>query len=180
MDGRATSYDLRYAVTPLNESSWENAFEIPGEPVPAVAGTRQSMLVDILPPGSSYLLGIRSRDDVGNESAVSNIIWVRIGDVSGTGDVPGRVVLGPNYPNPFNPATNLRFSLPRGGHVRLAVYDGAGRLVRELLGEWRGPGDHEVRWNGRDLHGRDVSSGVYYSRLEVADTVITGTLTLIR
>jgi hypothetical protein len=180
LEGTATSYDIRYADHPLNEYSWDEAIEIAGEPTPLPAGTLQSMFLETLPPGRSVLMGMRSRDEAGNVSPVSNIILVRVGDVSAVGDVPGRAALAPNYPNPFNPATTLRFSLPRGGHVRLAVFDGAGRLVRELVGEHRETGDHEVRWDGRDLKGREVSSGVYYSRLEFAGEVTTGTLTLIR
>jgi hypothetical protein len=68
-------------------------------------------------------------------------------------------------PNPCNPDTALRFHLLATSHVRLAVYDARGRLVRELL---RGPlpsGPHVVRWDGRDARGHGVSSGTYLATL---------------
>lgn len=69
------------------------------------------------------------------------------------------------YPNPFNPAATISFSLAADGPVELSIYDVNGRLVRALL---RGPlpaGEHDVRWNGEDEHGSEVASGIYLLRL---------------
>jgi len=68
-------------------------------------------------------------------------------------------------PNPFNPMTKIRFSLPAAGAVELRVFDASGRLVTTLASEVMGAGEHTVVWNGTDSSGRGVASGVYFSSL---------------
>ncbi|MEZ4386924.1 MAG: FlgD immunoglobulin-like domain containing protein [Candidatus Krumholzibacteriia bacterium] len=68
-------------------------------------------------------------------------------------------------PNPFNPATVLRFSLPSAADTRLEVYDARGRHVRSLLAGRLAAGEHTVRWDGRDGTGRALPSGVYLVRV---------------
>jgi len=72
-------------------------------------------------------------------------------------------------PNPFNPATTIRYEVPAATHVRLAVYDVLGREVVALVDERREPGCYAVAWDGRDAAGRSVASGVYVVRLEAGD-----------
>lgn len=92
-----------------------------------------------------------------------------------------------NYPNPFNPATQLSYALPSSGIVRLQVFDILGRLVATLVADERqDAGVHSVRWEGVDSRGRDVSSGVYFERLDVKSSsdgganVATRKMTLLR
>ena len=70
-------------------------------------------------------------------------------------------------PNPSSGTTSFRFSLPARAKVHLSIYDSLGRLVRRLSDEFLGSGSHVVQWDGRDGHGRDVSAGIYFSRLMV-------------
>jgi len=84
------------------------------------------------------------------------------------------------HPNPFNPRTEIRFSLQRAGAVELAVYDVAGRLVRTLLDGALPAGDHEAVWRGLDTRGRAVSSGTYYARLGTAEGVQVRAMSLVR
>jgi len=79
--------------------------------------------------------------------------------------VPDVARLVGNVPNPFNPATEIRFTLPAEQAVRLVVYDVSGRLVRTLVDETRLAGDHAARWDGTDRSGRAVASGTYFARL---------------
>jgi hypothetical protein len=75
-----------------------------------------------------------------------------------------------NSPNPFNPETVFRFSLPERAEVRLQVYDLAGRQVRTLEdGVELDPGWHEVVWDGRNDHGEAVATGVYFCRFTVGN-----------
>jgi hypothetical protein len=72
-------------------------------------------------------------------------------------------------PNPFRPATTIRYVLPRADTVTLTIHDVTGRLVRHLVaGEQRNAGPHEVRWDSTDDRGNLVSSGVYFGRLGTA------------
>ncbi len=84
------------------------------------------------------------------------------------------------YPNPFNPATTVRFDLPVAGHVTLRVFDARGRLVRDLLRAQRPAGRHEAAWDGRDETGRACAAGVYLVRLASGDDVRVGRMLLVR
>ena len=79
---------------------------------------------------------------------------------------PERFMLYHNYPNPFNPSTTVQSSLPRAVRVIVKVYSLVGTEVATLGAGEREAGVHRVVWDGRDLSGRPVSSGVYFIRLE--------------
>jgi len=91
-----------------------------------------------------------------------------------------RVVLAPNVPNPFNPATEIRFTLPAAGPAHLAVYTVQGRLVTDLVNGIRPAGDNVLTWRGVDAHGRDVPSGAYLAVLEAAGVRRTREMVLLR
>lgn len=76
-----------------------------------------------------------------------------------------RVELSQNTPNPFNPSTMIRFTLPASERVGLAIYSANGSLVRMLVDDVRARGTHDITWDGRDSGGNAVSSGVYFYRL---------------
>ncbi|MBI2951416.1 T9SS type A sorting domain-containing protein, partial [bacterium] len=76
--------------------------------------------------------------------------------------------LGQNFPNPFNPATQIGFSLAEEGRVRLVVYNLLGQVVRDLVDEYRTAGSHTVTWDGKDAAGRTVASGIYLYRIEAS------------
>jgi hypothetical protein len=83
-----------------------------------------------------------------------------------SGAVPAATFsLGEAYPNPFNPSTTIGFSIPGEMPVRLEIYGMDGRRVAVLVDETLGAGPHEALWLGRDDMGRQVASGVYFSKL---------------
>lgn len=96
------------------------------------------------------------------------------------GAPPAIAVLHQNHPNPFNPATTIRFELAAKGPVALRVYDLRGQLVATLVDEERDAGSHSVMWNGLGDHGHRVNSGVYFYRIEVGDYVATRKFTLLK
>jgi len=78
----------------------------------------------------------------------------------------GRISLHENRPNPFNPTTAISFDLPAAAdRVTLRVYDLSGRLVKTLVDEALAAGLHTAEWNGRDLAGAGVASGIYLYEL---------------
>ncbi|MBK9302499.1 MAG: VCBS repeat-containing protein [bacterium] len=94
--------------------------------------------------------------------------------------VAGLRLLEP-YPNPFNPATTLRYDLPRSGRVELRVYDVAGRLVRTLrAGEVEAAGRREAVWDGRDDAGRAAAAGAYLVRLSANGETLGRRLLLVK
>jgi hypothetical protein len=88
--------------------------------------------------------------------------------------------LSQNEPNPFNPETTIRFTMPSSGNVTLNIYDAAGRLVRSLVNGVTEAGSHNVTWNGVDNHGSPVSSGVYFYRLSAGKFSETKKMTLLK
>ncbi len=74
--------------------------------------------------------------------------------------------LEPGRPNPFTGNTTLAFSLDREGPARLAVFDAAGRMVRQLLNTTVAAGPHTLAWDGRDDSGARLPSGIYFYRLD--------------
>lgn len=96
--------------------------------------------------------------------------------------IPDRLALLGNVPNPFNPSTTIRFSVPAGPQqsYRLRVYDVRGAFVRELASGRIGGGTHEVRWDGRDRNNSPASSGIYLYRLEVGARTLTGKMALVK
>ena len=92
---------------------------------------------------------------------------------------PATALLGA-HPNPFNPATTIRFSLAEPGRVRLAVCDVAGRAVRSLVDGPLAAGEHAAVWDGRDERGAAMSSGVYLVDFRAGESRERGKLLLIK
>ena len=79
--------------------------------------------------------------------------------------VPDDFELAQNYPNPFNPTTTIEFAIPEDSQVVLNVYNIQGQLVATLIDGMTNAGYHSVAWDGRDMFGSVVSSGVYFYRV---------------
>jgi hypothetical protein len=80
---------------------------------------------------------------------------------------PVSVALLPNYPNPFNPSTTIRFELPYEKRVRLIIYDILGRQVRVLHDGKANAGVHALTWHSTNEQEIPVAAGIYFYRLEV-------------
>ena len=93
----------------------------------------------------------------------------------GPAGVPEAVALAQNFPNPFNPATVIGYTLRQGEHVRLDVFDVTGRRVATLVDAVQPAGVHAVRFDAAQL-----ASGVYLYRLHAGPTVLTRRMTLLR
>jgi hypothetical protein len=94
--------------------------------------------------------------------------------------LPKQLALLPNYPNPFNPGTNIEFTLPEALTVNLSIFDILGRKIKTLVQEALPPGRYSVSWNGSDINNRPVSSGVYFYVLETPENRLAGKLILNR
>ncbi|HYW68341.1 MAG TPA: FlgD immunoglobulin-like domain containing protein, partial [bacterium] len=91
-----------------------------------------------------------------------------------------RLALG-NFPDPFNPETQVTYELPRSGRVTLRVYDLSGRLVRELLDSVEhAAGAHTIPWDGRGDSGTPLPSGVYFARLEAGQEATVNKMVLLK
>ena len=86
------------------------------------------------------------------------------------------------YPNPFNPVTNLRYSIPEGniGFYQISVYDLQGKRVSDLVRNYHSAGQYHLSWNGLNNLNVPVSSGIYFIRVEGADILKNYKITLMR
>jgi hypothetical protein len=89
--------------------------------------------------------------------------------------VPLKNALEPNYPNPFNPMTEIRFSVSETGPVTLEIFDLLGRTVATIVRELLPPGTYRRTWDATG-----VATGVYYYQLTASDSRITRKLMLLR
>jgi hypothetical protein len=90
-------------------------------------------------------------------------------------NMPSEVSLDPAYPNPFNPTTNLAYTLASDGDVRLSIYDINGRLIQELVDSYQSVGSYNVTWDASS-----VSSGVYFVTLSTESNMLTQKIMLIK
>ncbi len=89
--------------------------------------------------------------------------------------------LSPNTPNPFNPTTQLKFSVPTAGNVSLEIFDVTGRLAATVIDDPNlESGWHTVQWSARDNSGKRLSSGVYFLRLEANGMVASQKMILMK
>ena len=75
--------------------------------------------------------------------------------------LPIEFALNQNYPNPFNPTTNIKYEIITGKLVKIEIYDLKGNFVKNLVSDYKMPGQYEVQWDGLDHLSREVSAGVY-------------------
>lgn len=90
-------------------------------------------------------------------------------------DIPERFELYPNYPNPFNPSTTIRFDVPQPSPVRIAIYNVAGAEVDVLVQREMEAGSHRVVWNAVGL-----PSGIYFCRIQAGGWSTVRSLVLLK
>lgn len=93
--------------------------------------------------------------------------------------IPQSFAIG-NYPNPCNPITNIHFSLPNDGHIKISIFNMRGRRVCELVDRKYDAGHHIVQWNGRDDHAHLVATGIYFYKVQFEQHIRTNKLLVIK
>jgi len=94
--------------------------------------------------------------------------------------LPQDYALYPNYPNPFNAQTCIQYQIPKSTRVFLAIYNVLGQRVSVLADDLRPAGRYRVIWDGRNSHGLEVASGIYFTRLQAEELTFTKKMVLIR
>ena len=95
-------------------------------------------------------------------------------------DFPTTYSLSQNYPNPFNPSTEIKFDIPVRSHVTLTVYNVLGQKVTTLVDKEMPPGSYVADWNSTSDNGKEVTSGVYFYKLEADDFIKTKKMLLLK
>jgi hypothetical protein len=129
----------------------------------------------------NYYYKLAAIDFSGNISRPSVELPVMVTSVrEEEGAVPKVFALFQNYPNPFNPITQIKFYIPKRSRVELSVYNILGQKVKNLVNEEMEAGNYIATWNGKDEKGFDVSSGIYFYKLNSKDYSETKKMLLIR
>ena len=101
-----------------------------------------------------------------NESLVmSGDVKTLILRKSTTSNFPQEFLLSPAYPNPFNPVTTITYELPELSYISLSIYDMTGGLVNTIISGMASAGLHKVKWNGTNMFGETVPSGIYFCEM---------------
>ena len=107
---------------------------------------------------------------------VDDLSWSNASDVANLGgEIPDKFDLLQNYPNPFNPSTKIRYSLPEVSSATIKVYDMLGNEVATLVNKEQPAGNYEVDFNASEL-----SSGIYFYKLQAGNFIEMKKMTLIR
>jgi hypothetical protein len=138
--------------------------------------------------GNCFLSGHVGSDSHFGDSTLSgasdNIFLARItpAAISGAIGQPWKApfLLYPNYPNPFNPSTGIRYRLSEAANVSVKMYNLLGQEVRTLIREYQTQGEHTVVWDGTDHRGRQVATGVYIYRVQAGGHVQSRKMLLLR
>ena len=119
-------------------------------------------------------------DDGGQVRTTPEFSTVSLSLSGASEGLPTSFALEQNYPNPFNPGTWLRFGLPTASTVNLTVYNLLGQEVSTVISGELEAGVHSVYWDGSSSAGHQVSSGIYFYRLEANDFVATKKMMLLK
>ncbi len=116
--------------------------------------------------------------------AIDTDYWNPRGDVvsaiGSANEIPQAYALSQNFPNPFNPSTNIRYQLRRSSRVSLIVYDIIGRPVATLVDQFQPQGSYTVTWTAEAVNGRNLPTGIYFAKLHAGDFIRTIKMSLLQ
>jgi hypothetical protein len=169
-DGDAVTYKLAISHPPHT---------VPGIMTQSFSGTYRSFsfaeFIGLWPSSLQMINRLNYKFNVyaysGNDSTeitgTRQLLVERSGDLNTESiGIPNSFVLHPNYPNPFNPETQIRFEMPYAGNVDLSIYNLLGMKVRTLYNGQKSAGVFSFKWDGKNDHNQSVSGGVYIYKLQ--------------
>ncbi|RMD90888.1 MAG: T9SS C-terminal target domain-containing protein [Calditrichaeota bacterium] len=93
---------------------------------------------------------------------------------------PRTFTLFQNYPNPFNPSTTIEFEIARNSRVQIKIFNLQGQEIRTLVNRSFPAGKFRIKWDGKDAHGQNVASGIYFYQMQVNNFHQVRRMTLLR
>ena len=87
--------------------------------------------------------------------------------------LPEVITLAQNFPNPFNPTTEIKFAIPQPMRIRIHIFNTMGQKVNTLIDDDLLAGVYSIKWNGTDASGHKVSSGIYFYQLDAGEFIET-------
>ncbi len=138
-------------------------------------------LVDLLAIPNNQGCGLQHLEVVDDRGRVMKAIQGTTGiSEQSAQNLPEDFVLSSNYPNPFNPETNIEYALPSDCQVTLVVYNILGQKVRTLVDAYQAAGFKSVIWDGKDDSGNQASAGVYFYSIKTDNFIQTKKMLLLK
>ncbi len=183
--GTARLYEIRYSTTPLTATNFLFGTRLPTTVLPGPAGSKQTLTVLGLTPGIPYYFAIRTMDEAGNWSALSNVARVSPGaeqlalrSLNQATIVP--ISFAEPRPNPSRSSAQFAVTLPGPNYLRIEAFDIGGRKVRTIaMGEYAA-GAFDLRWDLRDDSGQTLQPGTYLVRGQLGEQVFMRRVTVLR
>ncbi|MDA3814149.1 MAG: T9SS type A sorting domain-containing protein [Candidatus Cloacimonetes bacterium] len=142
--------------------------------------TETSYQLENLIVSLQYTVGITAVYEGGFESDFVTLDFIYIGGTGVGNNIIAVTELKGNYPNPFNPITNITYSIKEAGNVTLEIYNLRGQLVKTLVNKVNGVGNFTAIWNGTDNSDKPVSSGVYFYKMKSGNYTSTKKMILMK
>ena len=101
-------------------------------------------------------------------------------DVAKDDMLPSNFELYANYPNPFNPSTNIQYTLAIASEVKLEIVNTLGQTINILVNQHQPAGRYNIKWDGKDMNGSAVATGMYIYRLKTANSVLAKKMILMK
>ncbi len=156
-------YVERYQLT-----NWQNIQFVPGHGDSNIPWDYSLKDTDVI-YGDTYLYRLKQVDIDGNYKYSDTLTVSVLTDINKAGqNLPADFRLYQNFPNPFNPATTIKYQIPKSGPVTLKIYDNLGNEVATLLNKYQSAGDYSLQYS---TESRQLSSGVYFYRLTAGSQV---------
>ncbi|HJY63560.1 MAG TPA: SBBP repeat-containing protein [Ignavibacteria bacterium] len=163
--------NLDYLTLKYNSTGnqiWEQRYNGPGNGVDA------AMSIAVDNGGNVHITGLSQGS--GSSSDYASIKYVStVGIEPVSNNIPDVFMLYPNFPNPFNPSTKIKFDLPVSSESEVTVYDVSGKVVSVLVDENLRAGTYEIEFDAKNL-----ATGVYFFKIEAANFVDTKKMMLVK
>jgi hypothetical protein len=179
LSGTAVGYDIRFSRSPITSTNFPQATKLNSMLLPGPPGTKQSFSFTGLTPGVTYYFAVKTVDEKGNWSTVSNIAQVVAGNVGVSPQISEPHFSSP-WPNPARVGARFTVSLPKAEALRIEAFDVSGRMVRTLAKGEYSAGTFDLTWDLRDEHGQQLRTGVYLVRGQVGERVFLRRLSMVR
>jgi len=140
--------------------------------------TETEWLFENLVYNQTYTAGVQAVYDDGESDIVTIEFTYMV--TNADNDIIAKTELYGNYPNPFNPDTNIGFSVKEAGKVTLEIYNSRGQLVKTLVNGVIESGDQIVTWNGTNDSSKTVASGVYFYKMKTENFISTKKMILMK
>tara|TARA_A100001035_G_C27749856_1_gene485879 strand:+ start:269 stop:1429 length:1161 start_codon:yes stop_codon:yes gene_type:complete len=122
-------------------------------------------------PGNYYY------DDLIDQGAIEQMTLL---EVKNAENVPNNIILDSNYPNPFNPVTNIYYEIIKNSFISVKIKDIRGRHIITLVDRYHSTGRHIIQWDGNNSIGEQQTSGIYFYIIGNENYSKTGKMTLLK